>query len=465
MAIRVATDTPERVIKVGVGADPSAIAITPNGKTAYVALLSDDEVLPVSTATNKPGKPIKVGSGPAALVITPNGKTVYAANWFSDTVTPISTATDKPAKPIKVDVSAGVIGITPNGKTVYAGAGDIISLPSATPLNAVIPISTATNQPAKTILVAPGVPFAGADAFAFTRDSKTAYAAVGGTSQVDPIRVATGTLGRAIPAGASPGAIVITPDGKTAYVADYGAPTVSSFSTATNKPGKTITVGATLSPYASTVAIALTPDGKTLYVGTESFAAGVDDWVTPVSTATDKPGKPITVGQGVDDIAITPNGTTAYVASESGVTPVRVATNTAGKTIGPGTDLAPVTMAITPNGQTVYAATAATCAPSMPPGTRTVTRETWTHWPAIGLLSRSPSATHRSLSGLGRKTYRSMTDLRRYGRQARALCHVMYRGQTVVRMTGPSSVTATVCSLCAARLPSAVRIVQPSSSR
>jgi hypothetical protein len=34
-----------------------------------------------------------------------------------------------------------------------------------------------------------------------------------------------------------------------------------------------------------------------------------------------------------------------------------------------------------------------------------------------------------------------------------------------VRITGPSPVTATVCSTCAARLPSAVRIVQPSSSR
>src|ERR1700758_3344682 len=37
--------------------------------------------------------------------------------------------------------------------------------------------------------------------------------------------------------------------------------------------------------------------------------------------------------------------------------------------------------------------------------------------------------------------------------------------QGAVRITGPSAVTATVCSACAAWLPSAVRIVQPSSSR
>jgi YVTN family beta-propeller protein len=367
MAIRAATSKPERVIKVGVGAFPDAIAITPNGKTAYVALLGDDEVLPIRTATNKPGKLIKVGSAPTDLVVTPNGKTVYVANWASDTVTPISTATNKPGKAIKVDVSAGVIGITPNGKTAYAADGYIVMHPSPTPINAVIPIRTATNTVGRTILAAP--PGAAVDAFAFTRDSTTAYAAVGGASQVDPIRVATGTLGKAIPAGASPGTIVITPNGRTGYVEDYDAPAVAWFSTVTNKPGKTITVGAALSPYAGTVAIAVTPNGKTLYVGTESYLPGVDDWVTPVPTATNKPGKPITVGQSIAGIVITPNGTTAYVANENGVTPIRVATNTAGKTIGAGTGLAPVTMAVTPNGQTVYAANVSTCTPAVPPGT------------------------------------------------------------------------------------------------
>jgi DNA-binding beta-propeller fold protein YncE len=37
MAVRAATGTVERVIKVGLGAFPSAIAITPSGKTVYVA--------------------------------------------------------------------------------------------------------------------------------------------------------------------------------------------------------------------------------------------------------------------------------------------------------------------------------------------------------------------------------------------------------------------------------------------
>jgi hypothetical protein len=153
-------------------------------------------------------------------------------------------------------------------------------------------------------------------------------------------------------------------------VADVGADTVTPVSIATGRPGRAITVGANLGPEAATAAIALTPNGKTLYVGTNSDVAGQDDTVTPVSTATGRPGKAIRVGNGIDAIVITPNGKTAYAASFNvgTVTPIRVATNTAGKPIGVGTDVGPMTMAVTPNGATVYVANVAGCASPEPPG-------------------------------------------------------------------------------------------------
>jgi DNA-binding beta-propeller fold protein YncE len=371
LAIRVATNTLERVIRVGRGAFPDAIAITPNGRTAYVTLASDDEVLPISTAASKPGRAVKVGVFPDAIVITPNGRTAYVGNDGSDTVTPISTAVGKPARAVRVGVSPGVIGITPNGRTVYVGNGVVEQLPSSTPVNAVVPFSTATHSAGRALLVAAGTKHAGsADGFAFTRDSKTAYVAVAGTDEVDPIHLANGTLGPAIQVGADPGAVVITPNGKTAYVADLGSDTVTPFSTATGRPGRAITVGAKLGPQATTGAIALTPNGKTLYVGTNANGAAEDDTVTPVSTATDRPGKAISVGGGVDAIVITPNGKTAYAASFNAgtVTPIRIASNTAGKPIGVGTDVGPITMAVTPNGATAYVADVATCASAEPPG-------------------------------------------------------------------------------------------------
>ena len=71
--------------------------------------------------------------------------------------------------------------------------------------------------------------------------------------------------------------------------------------------------------------LAITPDGSTVYVVNTG-----DNTVTPVDTATDTAGTPISVGSNPDAIAITPDGSTAYVANEldDTVTPIDIATNT-----------------------------------------------------------------------------------------------------------------------------------------
>jgi YVTN family beta-propeller protein len=58
-----------------------AIAITPNGRTAYVANCDDDTVTPINLATGTPRPAIKVGINPDAIAITPNGRTAYVANY------------------------------------------------------------------------------------------------------------------------------------------------------------------------------------------------------------------------------------------------------------------------------------------------------------------------------------------------------------------------------------------------
>jgi YVTN family beta-propeller protein len=50
---------------------PDAIAITPEGATAYVANGGSDTVTPVNTATSKPGPAIPVGNYPVAIATTP----------------------------------------------------------------------------------------------------------------------------------------------------------------------------------------------------------------------------------------------------------------------------------------------------------------------------------------------------------------------------------------------------------
>jgi YVTN family beta-propeller protein len=47
------------------------IAITPAGRTAYVANFDSDTVTPITVATGQAGKPIKVGKDPTALALVP----------------------------------------------------------------------------------------------------------------------------------------------------------------------------------------------------------------------------------------------------------------------------------------------------------------------------------------------------------------------------------------------------------
>jgi YVTN family beta-propeller protein len=63
-------------------------------------------------ATNTALAPIITGQDPAGIAITPDGKTAYVTNAGAGTVTPIQVATDTALAPIKV-------GRVPTAITIY----------------------------------------------------------------------------------------------------------------------------------------------------------------------------------------------------------------------------------------------------------------------------------------------------------------------------------------------------------
>jgi YVTN family beta-propeller protein len=269
---------------IGVGSDPSAIAISPDGATAYVANRGDGTVTPIDTATNTAGTPIGVGSDPSAIAISPDGATAYVGNAGDGTVTPIDTATNSAGTPIGVGSGPDAIAITPDGATAYVAAGD-----------AVTPIATATNTAGTAITVGPN-----ASAIAITPDGATAY--VAGGDVVTPIATATNTAGTAIAVGPNASAIAITPDGATAYVASAGdgliRKDVIPIDIATNTAGASILTGTNPEP----LGIAITPDGTTAYVA--NFG---DATVTPIDTATNSVETVIATTEQPRGIAITPD--------------------------------------------------------------------------------------------------------------------------------------------------------------
>ena len=278
--INTATNTPGTPIPVGNG--PEGVAITPDGKTAYVADFSSGAVTPIDTATNTAGTAIPAGSQREDAAINPGGTTAY---FSGNGVTPINTTTDTAGTAFLVGMSGGAVAISPDGTTAWVA--DYVS-------TTVTPVDLATGAAGTPISVG-----ANPDGIAITPNGKTLYVADFGSGTVTPIDTATETAGTPITVGTNPLWVTITPDGKTVYVTNSGSKSVTPITVATNTAGTPITVGTTPTQ------AAITPDGKFLYVANQGSAS-----VTPITIATNTAGTAIpvgTAGGGPVGVAITPD--------------------------------------------------------------------------------------------------------------------------------------------------------------
>jgi DNA-binding beta-propeller fold protein YncE len=96
-----------------IGSSTSSARST-NAVTAYVVSEGSGTVTPIATATNTADPQISVGEADD-IAITPDGKTAYVTRCCADdggTVTPITTA---------LAPTPHFVAITPDGKTVYEG--------------------------------------------------------------------------------------------------------------------------------------------------------------------------------------------------------------------------------------------------------------------------------------------------------------------------------------------------------
>jgi len=118
---------------------------------AYVLNHGSGTVTPIFARSDRAGKPIDIGRGLCTIAMSPDGRTVYVAHLEAGTITPISTRTDRARKPIKVGFMASVIRFTPDRRTAYVGAASNVVPVDTTWLGTVIPVSTRTNRAGKPI--------------------------------------------------------------------------------------------------------------------------------------------------------------------------------------------------------------------------------------------------------------------------------------------------------------------------
>jgi hypothetical protein len=204
--IRTATNTALAPIRLPVAKHSlgmgflSDVAITPNGKTAYVVdgrggSPYENFVFPIDLAAKKALAPVRLKARGLAtrLVISAGGGTAYVVS--ARAVTPINTATNTAGPPINIPDRDGLaydIALTPNGKTIYV----------LTP-RGVIPIRTASRTVLPMIAI-PDVENPSFDPFVITPDGRAVWVAT--NAGILPISTATNTAGSPIKVGA-PGSI------------------------------------------------------------------------------------------------------------------------------------------------------------------------------------------------------------------------------------------------------------------
>jgi YVTN family beta-propeller protein len=308
---------------IHVKASSDAIAVAPDGKTAYVTATRGEHrpgvVIPIQLATGKALTPIPVGVWPNAISVTANGKTAYVTNFLSGTVTPIATATNTALAPIKVGSRPDEVVAAPDGHTLYVSRNETLT-----------PISTATGAALRPIPVpGMGMTIAGHGIVAGP-DDKTVYVAGSGKNAgtLTPVRRDHALAPIAVPG--RPDDITIAPDGTTAYVVSKAWP----FGARPAQPRATITPvnltkGTTQPPMTVRASpngwgyLVLAPDSKTAY-----FLDTLRGAVTPIRLASHTVGKPIPSGKGSYAMLFGHGASTGYLIQSQQVLPLNTATNT-----------------------------------------------------------------------------------------------------------------------------------------
>jgi YVTN family beta-propeller protein len=96
------------VSTVNLGGRPWYVAVTPDGKSAYVVDIGTDNIYVIDTATNTVVDTVKVGESPGGVAVTPDGKKAYVV--FSNSVGVIDTATNTVIATVPVGEVPEVLG-------------------------------------------------------------------------------------------------------------------------------------------------------------------------------------------------------------------------------------------------------------------------------------------------------------------------------------------------------------------
>ncbi len=306
----------------GVGQNPLGVAINPAGTRVYVVNYGDSTDLktsgtvsvidtdPTSSTYNTVTGSITVGVRPELIAVSPNGKVAYVTNSVSNSVSVIDTTANKETTQISVGGVPVGVALTPDGTKVYVTLANksrvaVIDATTNTVASSTIPLSYSNPI---------GIVVNSAGTFAYVADFGLAEANPAQTGAISVIDLAKEAEVAVIPAGIGPVAVALSPDGSTLYASNFVAGTVSVIDTATNKQKVEVAVGVT------PLGIVIDSTGTYAYVnGTNTISGLGSVAIFDLSTNTVRPGM-ITVGSGPNYSAITSSAALSVNLNQHGLT-------------------------------------------------------------------------------------------------------------------------------------------------
>ena len=356
-------------------------------------------------------------STPTGVAVSPDGKSVYVANQFDDSVSQYNVGADgtlSPKVPAKVtaDKQPVSVAVSPDGKSVYtANFAGIPRVPGTVSQYDVGAGGALTLKMPAT--VAAGV---GTTDVAVSPDGKSVYV----TNESDALfQYDVGPTGALTPktpptvSGAGGGfELVVSPNGEQVYVSVLNLGVVPLDVGA----GGLLTAGQAPVFVQDSAGIAISPDGKSLYVTETTPAQGAVAQFDVGADGALSPKTPATVPTGTGDsapigIAVAPDGKSVYVAnsSEDSVsqysvgaggalspkTPATVSTDSR-----PGFNSDPVRIAVSPLPAVHATATSVSCSSRMfAPGDATVCKATVTDTTASGQTTPTGTVSFSNSGG------------------------------------------------------------------